>query len=76
MIVKPRELDKINSKLTKIVLLYGKNEGHKKEIINTISKDINQFLSYEQEEIINNQNLLFENIFSGSLFDEKKNNNC
>ena len=72
MIVKPRELDKINSKLTKIVLLYGKNEGHKKEIINTISKDINQFLSYEQEEIINNQNLLFENIFSGSLFYEKK----
>ena len=42
MIVKPRELDKINSKLTKIVLLYGKMKD-KKEIINTISKDINQF---------------------------------
>lgn len=72
MIIKPYEFRKINLINNKIFLLYGKNEGHKKDIINNISKGTNQFLSYEQDEIINNPNLLFENIFSGSLFDEKK----
>ena len=71
MIIKSYEFKKVNPN-NKIILLYGKNEGHKKEIINNISKDVSKFLSYEQDEIINNQSILFENIFSGSLFDDKK----
>ena len=71
MIIKSYEFKKINPN-NKIILLYGKNEGHKKEIINNISKDVNKFLSYEQDEIINNQSILFENIFSKSLFNDKK----
>ena len=71
MIIKSYEFKKVNPN-NKIILLYGKNEGHKKEIINNISKDVSKFLSYEQDEIINNQSILFENIFSKSLFDDKK----
>ena len=72
MIVKPYQNNKINLLNSKIILLYGKNEGHKKEIIKNINKDITEFLSYEQNEIIDNEAILFDNIFSGSLFDDKK----
>ena len=72
MIVKPYQNNKINLLNSKIILLYGKNEGHKKEIIKNINKDITEFLSYEQNEIIDNETILFDNIFSGSLFDDKK----
>jgi len=72
MIIKPYKINTIDLKKYKILLLYGKNEGHKKEIIKNINKCKNEFLSYEQNEIIDNENILFENILSGSLFDDKK----
>ncbi|WP_075503356.1 DNA polymerase III subunit delta [Candidatus Pelagibacter communis] len=72
MIIKPYKINTIDFKKSKILLLYGKNEGHKKEIIKGIDKDKNKFLNYEQNEIIDDENILFENIFSGSLFDDKK----
>ena len=72
MIKKPYEINKIDLKKNNILLLYGKNEGHKNEIIKSINKDKNEFLNYEQNEIIDNETILYENIFSGSLFDDKK----
>ena len=72
MIIKPYKINTIDFKKYKILLLYGKNEGHKKEIIKDINKDKNKFLNYEQNEIIDDENILFENIFSGSLFDDEK----
>ena len=72
MIIKPYEFQKINFAISKVILMYGKNEGHKKEIIKNINQAKNEILNYEQNEIIENKNILFENIFSGSLFNDKK----
>ena len=72
MIIKPYESQKINLTISKVILMYGKNEGYKKEIIKNINQAENEILNYEQNEIIENENILFENIFSGSLFDDKK----
>jgi len=39
VIVKHFETHKINLKLNKFILLYGKNEGLKNEIINVLTKE-------------------------------------
>ncbi len=71
MIIKSYEIHKTDL-ANKIVLLYGKNDGHKKEVIKNINKNRYALFNYDQNEIIENETILFENIFSGSLFDEKK----
>ena len=40
MILKFFELNKINLKINKIILFYGKNEGLKKETLAIITKDL------------------------------------
>ena len=40
MILKSFEIAKVNLDLHKIILLYGKNEGYKKQIINKLTKGI------------------------------------
>jgi len=72
MILKPYEITKINKKIQKIILSYGKNEGQKKEIISKILDNDSEFLYYEQNEILDNENIFFENIYSKSLFENKK----
>ena len=72
MILKPYEITKINKKIQKIILSYGKNEGQKKEVISKILDNDSEFLYYEQNEILDNENIFFENIYSKSLFENKK----
>jgi len=72
MILKPYEITKINKKTQKIILGYGKNEGQKKEAISKILENESEFLHYEQNQILDNENLFFENIYSKSLFENKK----
>ena len=72
MILKPHEITKINKKIQKIILGYGKNEGQKKEVISKILDNDSEFLYYEQNEILDNENIFFENIYSKSLFENKK----
>ncbi len=72
MILKFYETKKINLNLNKIVLLYGKNEGLKKETINFFLKDQGEILKYEESEIINNPENFFDTILSKSLFNEKR----
>ena len=72
MILKPYEITKINKKTQKIILGYGKNEGQKKETISKILENESEFLHYEQNQILDNENLFFENIYSKSLFGNKK----
>ena len=72
MILKPYEITKINKKTQKIILGYGKNEGQKKETISKILENESEFLHYEQNQILDNENLFFENIYSKSLFENKK----
>ncbi len=71
MIVKSFEIAKINFNKVNKILFYGKNDGLKKEVIQslTTNKDI---LIYEEKEILENKNLFLENAFSKSLFEEEK----
>ena len=71
MILKSYETQKINLEKNKIILLYGKNEGQKKEILKKliINKDITY---YEQNEVLEKENEFLENLSSKSLFDKEK----
>ena len=59
-------------------LLYGENQGLKKDIIKSINDSINkedsktEKISFYENEIIDNKEKLYNNIYSGSLFSSKK----
>ena len=72
MIIKFYEISKINAEKINFLLFYGKNDGQKKEAINSLKLNNNKTHNYEEREILDNQNLLFENLLSKSLFEEQK----
>ncbi len=74
MIVKNFELNKINVEKHSLFLLYGENEGHKKEIINNILHKLNNYKKrkYDENEILENDQNFISEILNKSLFDEKK----
>jgi len=72
MIIKSFEIDKIKSNKSSLILFYGKNEGFKKEILNEITKKKQKIFTYDEKEILDKEDFFYENIFSGSLFDEEK----
>ena len=72
MIIKFFEINKINIENTKKILLYGKNEGLKNQVIeNFISKKENVY-NYEEKEILTDKDYFIENILSRSLFEKEK----
>ena len=72
MIYKNFELKKINLKQSKLILLYGKNEALKNQVIQEILKDKTNIIKYEEKEIIDNSKLFVENLLSKSLFENEK----
>ena len=74
MIVKSYEINKIDFNKSKIVLFYGENNGLKKEKISEIinSNKEKTVLNYDEREILDKPEILFDNIFSKSLFDKYK----
>ena len=80
MIIKSYELKKNSSNLSKynFYLLYGENSGLKKDIRDMIKMAVKQkndnieILSFYETEIINNDEIFFNFIYSGSLFSNKK----
>ena len=72
MIIKSYEINKINFDLNNLLLFYGKNEGHKNEVIKNIIKNKNNVLNYEEKEVLDNEDNFIENIFTKSLFDDEK----
>jgi len=72
VIIKHFETHRVNLKLNKFILLYGKNEGLKNEIINVLTKDKKNASNHDEKEILENQNSFLESILSKSLFDEEK----
>ncbi len=80
MILKSYEIEKKLPDLSKynIFLLYGENVGLKKDIKNKIEIEINkkenstEFLSLNENEIISDEEILYNSIYSGSLFANKK----
>ena len=74
MIIKAHETNKFNINQNKMILIYGNNNGLKKEIIYEIVKSNKKksLSNYEEKEILYNQEIFFSNILTKSLFEEDK----
>ena len=72
MILKTFELSKIKDE-TVFYLLYGKNDGLKSECIDKIlNKSIGKVYNYDEKQIKDEIETFYENILSGSLFEDNK----
>ena len=72
MILKTFELSKIKDE-TIFYLLYGKNDGLKSECIDKIlNKSIGKVYNYDEKQIKDEIETFYENILSGSLFENSK----
>ena len=72
MIIKFFEIDKINLNHTKLILLYGKNEGLKNQEIKELTKNNDNVFTYDEKEVLNNHDEFLEKITNKSLFEPKK----
>ena len=74
MIFKSYEIDKINIKNYSFVLFYGQNEGAKKKEIEKFKKKLNieKIIKFDEKEILENDQIFYNEILSKSLFEEKK----
>ena len=72
MILKSSETNKIDINLNKIILLYGKNEGYKSQTISQLTHKRQNVFIYEQQEILNNEEILIDNLLTNSLFENEK----
>ena len=72
MILKSFELNKINLKKNKIILIYGKNEGLKNESLNLILKDSKHISNFDEKEVLENSISFLESTLSKSLFENEK----
>ena len=74
MIIKSFELSKIDLTKNKYFLLYGENEGLKKQSIEDKFKKLysENIYTYEESEIIKNKESFFNNILTKSFFENEK----
>ena len=74
MIIKQFELNKLNIEKNKIFLFYGENQGHKNQIIEQIfrKKFKESTHHYEENDVLNNKEIFFNNILSKSFFENEK----
>ena len=72
MIIKSFELNKIKANNHNMILFYGKNEGLKSEAIDSIFRNKDNIINYDEKEILENPDILFNKIFSKSLFEDEK----
>ena len=73
MILKAFEIDKSSISEFKLFIIYGENDGLKKEIIQKIKKNHSgKEIKYDEEQILKNKDAFFSEIKNKSLFEEKK----
>ena len=74
MIIKSFEISKINLKEFQFFLLYGLNEGHKKEVIDESFKKLYDggIYAYDENDILKDEDMFFTNVLSKSFFENKK----
>ncbi len=72
MIIKFFEINKVKLNQNKLLLFYGKNEGHKNETIKDLIKEKKNVFYYDEKEILENSNSFIENALSKSLFENEK----
>ena len=73
MIIKTFEINKIKFDKQNLFLVYGENEGLKKEIIQSLKKKFSGNVeNYDETQIIENKELFYEKILNQSLFEKEK----
>ena len=74
MIIKSFELNKIKTNKNNLYLLYGSNEGHKKQVIKDLFEKsyIGTILRLEENEVVSNYEEFVSNLLNESLFEEEK----
>ena len=74
MIIKTFQIKNLTNSTSSFFLLYGENEGFKNQIINNnLLKMFNEnILRYEENEILKDKNIFYDEIKSKSFFDNKK----
>ncbi len=73
MIIKTFEINKIKLDKQNLFLVYGENDGLKKEIIQNLKKNLNGNVeNYDETQIIENKDLFYEKILNQSLFEKEK----
>ena len=74
MIIKTFDLVKIDLRKQNLYLLYGSNDGHKKEVIEQKFKKAfpESAYTYEESEVLQNRDSFFNNILSNSFFEKEK----
>ena len=73
MIIKYFEINKKRFDENNFFLVYGENEGLKKEIIQTLKKKFHGSVEkLEEGQIISNNELFYEKLFNRSLFEKEK----
>ena len=72
MIFKSYETKKINFNNYSYLLIYGKNEGLKNEIISDLLKEQENLSKYEEKEVLDNPEIFLESLLNKSLFEKEK----
>ena len=72
MIIKSFEIDKINKSKNNLILMYGKNEGLKKQLTDKLTSNFQEIEIYEEKEILDDSNNFLENFLNKSLFSKKQ----
>ena len=72
MIIKSFETKRININKNNIILMYGKNEGLKREITNNLILNLGDISMYEEKEILESPSIFFDSILNKSLFTNQK----
>ena len=74
MIFKSFELEKIKSNKSNIILLYGVNEGHKKQVIKELFEKTfkGEISKYEEAEILDDNEKFISSLLNKSLFEDNK----
>ena len=74
MIIKSYEIDKIDLKNNKNILIYGPNEGGKQEAIKKLldKSKIQSKIKFDEKAILDNNGIFFDEILNKSLFESEK----
>ena len=73
MIIKQFEIQKNKFDINNFFLIYGENEGLKKEIIQTLKKKFSGNIeNYDEGQIINDNEFFYEKLLNKSLFEKEK----
>ena len=73
MIIKTFEINKKKIDKQNFYLVYGENEGLKKEVIENLKKKLNgNIYYYDEAQILIDKELFYEKVFNQSLFEKEK----